>query len=125
MSILEKGAAFLSEKRHSDMSVDISYIRPNETPISIKATPGRAGGQDTELSGYTIDAERVDWIIRVQDLVIGGNATEPREGDQIGLVAGGVTMLYEINRDDSEKAFIYCDEFKLDYRVHSIQGVIS
>lgn len=123
-SIFKRGAEFLSEKRHADASVSITYKRGSDS-VTISATPGRADDDLSEVSGYTLDADRVDWIIRRADLVLDGSATDPQEGDIVELVNGSKTQTYEVRRDQLGEVFRFCDEFRTDLRFHTIAGAES
>lgn len=115
-SILEQGAVFLSTKRHESMSVAITYARGEADPIEIQATPGSPRGDAAQLEAWTIDSDRVDFIVRAGDLVIGAQ-TLPQIGDEITLVStGGV---YLVIADESERAYQWADEFRHDVRIHT------
>jgi len=125
MSLLMRGAEFLSERRDESMSVEVLYTRPDQTPITINATPGRVSGEASQLEPMTIDSDRVEWVIKASDLVIDSTLTVPAIGDQMTYENNGITMVYEVNHDQLEKCYRYADEFKLDMIIHTVQGAIS
>lgn len=123
-SIFQRGAEFLSQKRHADASVAITYKRGSDQ-VEISATPGRADDDLSEVSEFTIDADRVDWIIRRADLVLDGSETDPQEGDIVELVNGSKTQSYTVRRDQLGEVYRFCDEFRVDLRFHTIAGAES
>jgi len=120
-NIFGQSAAFLSAKRHSAMTETVVYKRGSDE-VSILATVGRAADQDQELDGFVLDAERVDFILRAEDLVLDSQLTEPQEGDEIEFNNGTTTRTYEVRPDGSESVFKYCDEHGIDIRVHTHRG---
>ena len=117
-NIMRAGAELLSEQRHASMSESVVYKRDAQS-VAIAATVGsvQASPQDTE--GMIVDAESVDFIIRAADLVLGGSGTTPQDGDTIEYDAGGGVIVYQVRRDELDQVYRPCDEYGLDWRVHT------
>lgn len=69
--------------------------------------------------GTTVEGERVDWILEAADLILGGQQTEPVEGDRIEETTGGKTCTYEAMPVGTEACWRRCDPQGQAIRVHS------
>lgn len=119
-NLLRKGSEFQSEKRHAHMTESVVYRRGDDS-VPVSATPGRPRGDEAEVSDFIIDADRVDWIMRKQDLILNGQSVDPAVDDEIEFVNGDKTSRYIVRRDAADKCWVYVDEYRIDIRVHTIQ----
>jgi len=120
-NMLRTGAEFLSEQRHANMSETITYRRDGDS-VELSATIGRAESDERAVSDFIVDAERVVFIVREEDLVLDDVQFTAKQGDEIQLG----TIVYEVRRDELGQASRPVDEFSGDIRIHTVrQGVAS
>lgn len=94
----------------------IVYSRGAQS-VTLTAVPGVTGANldDAGINVSVLTALR-DWIIKADDLVIGGSAVMPKRGDRI--TAGG--LVYEVNVD-GEQVYHWSDPGHTRLRVHTKQ----
>lgn len=117
-NLMRMGAEFLSEKRHDHTTESVTYKR-GAFSVDLSATIGSTDSLDNQVEGVVVDTDRVDFIIRVADLVIDGSNTLPRDGDEIVFTNGDETRTYQVKPDDQDECYRDCDEFGFDIRVHT------
>lgn len=116
--MLAKGAAWLAEKRHAHMSQTVTYIR-GAASIELNATLGRSEFEEDDDSGTILRHEARDFLIRPEDLVIGGTETKPQVGDRIQAVDGETTLTFEVLSPGGQPPWRYCDSHRKTMRIHT------
>lgn len=119
-NMLRTGASFLAQQRHANMTEPITYRRGGQS-VQLSATVGRPQSQDQQVSGFVIDTDRVDFIVREADLVIGGSRVIPSDGDEIEFNAGSGPEVFTVRRDELDQTYRKVDEFGGDLRVHTVR----
>ncbi|HID74472.1 MAG TPA: hypothetical protein EYP56_00570 [Planctomycetaceae bacterium] len=69
--------------------------------------------------GVTIQAQRMDWIVAVEDLVFGGQKTEPAEGDRIEHWVGSTKYTYEVMPLGTESHYRPVGPYGTAWRIHT------
>ena len=116
--LLANGAAWLAEKLLAHAAQDVLYVRGSEA-IPLRATVGRREVLVETSVGMAERHEQWEFVLRPKDLVFGGVMVEPRRGDRIKHVRGGVTHVYEVMPLVGEDVFRPSDPFGELLRVHA------
>ena len=116
--LLEQGSAFLGDQRHRHLSHPVTYRRGNDE-VTLQATVGQTVFEQADLSGLIQRIESRDFLLRAEDLVLGGQATTPRSGDQVRELQGTAVHVYEVMAPGNEPSFRYSDSFRRTVRVHT------
>jgi len=116
--LLEQGSAFLEDQRHQHMSRNVNYKRGTDG-VDLLATVGKTMFEQADANGLIQRLEARDFLIRAQDLVLAGQTTLPRAGDQVRETQGTTTHVYEVMAPGGEPPFRYSDPFRRTLRVHT------
>jgi hypothetical protein len=102
----------------------ITYSRGAES-VEITAVAAFSRFSRMNDAGMTIEDVIDDWLIDPADLVLGGVAVEPAEGDRIIAVSpsatqGDITLTYKVlPPSPGESAWRYSDPARQRMRVHT------
>ena len=116
--LLEQGASWLDDQRHRHMTRSVSYARGASTVI-VQATIGRTVFEQADEYGVVTKTESLDYLIRTADLVLDGQVTLPKHGDQIRETDGETTFVYEVLSPGDEPIFRYSDPYRKALRIHT------
>ena len=116
--MLEQGASWLDGQRHQHMTRSVSYARGSST-VEVQATIGRTEFEQTDEYGIVHKVESRDYLIRTADLVLDGQPTLPKRGDQIRESDGTTTFVYEVLSPGDEPVFRYSDPYRKALRIHT------
>ena len=116
--MLEQGASRLDDQRHQHMTRSVSYARGAST-VAVQATVGRTEFEQADEYGIVHKTESRDYLIRTADLVLDGQATLPKRGDQIRETDGSTTVVYEVLSPGDEPVFRYSDPYRKALRIHT------
>ncbi len=116
--MLEQGASWLDAQRHQHMTRSVSYARGAST-VEVQATIGRTVFEQADEYGIVTKTESRDYLIRRADLVLDGQATLPKRGDQIRETDGETTFVYEVLSPGDEPVFRYSDPYRKALRIHT------
>ena len=116
--LLEQGSAFLEDQRHRHMSRPVTYRRAADN-VDVQATVGKTEFEQSDQNGLIQRIESRDYLIRTTDLVLAGQQTLPRAGDQVRETAGASTHVYEVMAPGNEPPFRYSDPFRRTLRIHT------
>ena len=116
--LLEQGSAFLEDQRHRYMSRSVNYKRGTDG-VDLQATVGKTVFEQADANGLIQRLEARDFLIRAEDLVLAGQTTLPRAGDQVRETQGSTTHVYEVMAPGGEPPFRYSDPFRRTLRVHT------
>ena len=116
--MLESGASWLDDQRHQHMTRTVSYVRGSST-VEVQATIGRTVFEQTDEFGIVTKTESRDYLIRTADLVLDGQQTLPKRGDQIRETDGTTTFVYEVLSPGDEPVFRYSDPYRKALRIHT------
>jgi len=116
--MLEQGASWLDDQRHQHMTRSVSYARGSST-VEVQATIGRTEFEQADEYGIVHKVESRDYLIRAADLVLDGQPTLPKRGDQIRETDGTTTIVYEVLSPGDEPIFRYSDPYRKALRIHT------
>ena len=116
--MLEQGASWLDDQRHQHMTRTVSYVRGSST-VEVQATIGRTIFEQADEFGIVTKTESRDYLIRRADLVLDGQSTLPKRGDQIRETDGETTFVYEVLSPGDESVFRYSDPYRKALRIHT------
>jgi len=116
--LLEQGASWLDDQRHAHMTRAVVYVRGGES-VEVQATIGRTVFEQADEYGILHKTESRDYLIRTADLVLDGQSTLPKRGDQIRETDGEATFIYEVLSPGDEPVFRYSDPYRKALRIHT------
>lgn len=122
MDLLSRGSDWLEEQRHKQLSRLVTYRRGGDA-AELAATIGKTTFELDDGAGAVLRVESRDYLIRVSDLVLDGNAILPQRGDQIEETdaASGNTIIYEVGGFGDQPHFRFSDVNRRTLRIHSKQ----
>ncbi|MCL4742276.1 MAG: hypothetical protein KJZ54_08740 [Phycisphaerales bacterium] len=116
--LLEQGAAFLDDRRHTHLTRTVTYQRGADS-VDLAATVGRTVFEQADESGFIRKVESRDFLVRRTELVIGGSETLPKAGDRIREPDGELTQVYEVMAPGGEPPFRWSDPYRKVLRIHT------
>lgn len=117
-NILQQGADWLEEMRHRHATVEVTYARGTDS-VPVLATIGRTVFEVDNGRGILEKFETRDFLIRTEDLVLGGGPVLPERGDTIRETQGPTVHVYEVMAPGKEPHYRYSDPFRKTLRVHT------
>jgi len=113
--MLQIGSEWLSGQRHEHLAHAVLYSRAAQS-VTVRATPDRGRYEGSADAGLSESWETQDYLLRAEDLVLGGAKAVPAAGDTI---LDGTGNLYEVCSPGGGIAvWEWEDVAQLDYRVH-------
>src|SRR5512146_1327480 len=85
--------AFLARMRKAD-GVSVTYWHGAQT-VTLTATSMPPAPEEDAVDPIVVRARLLDWVVAVADLLIGGVAFTPAEGDTIVRATGSITETWE------------------------------
>lgn len=94
--LLQTGTQWLAEKLKAHASRPIVYRRGSDE-VTVEAIVGRTLLKlDGGYGGVRMEWTDRDFLIAAEDLILGGQRTLPKRGDQIRETRDGKTLVYEV-----------------------------
>ena len=118
--ILESASAFLADQRRKHLSRTVTYCR-GAVRVEVAATIGRTVFTIDTETAVQAEFESRDFLVLTADLVLGGAATLPQEGDQIREPSGGKVFVYAVLAPGDAPAWRYSDPHRKALRIHTKQ----
>lgn len=124
--LLDVGARWLEDQRHRHMTKTVTYQRGGDS-VDAQATVGRTvfeQADDLATGGVVRRTESRDFLLRVVDLVLGGQRVLPRAGDRVRETdtETGRVFVYEVSAPGSSSGapvFGYADPCRCTFRIHT------
>ena len=116
--LLEQGAAFLDDRRHTHLTRTVTYER-GVSSVDVAATVGRTVFEQADESGFIRKVESRDFLVRRTDLILDGSAALPKAGDRVRETDGSQTQVYEVMAPGGEPPFRYSDPYRNVLRIHT------
>jgi hypothetical protein len=100
--------------------VTVTYQR-GAARVTLRATPARTEYDEVSAEGLVIRQQLRDYLVRASDLVLGGAATLPAEGDEIleSDAQTGKTYTYRVLPVPSGETWRYADPHRQELRIHT------
>lgn len=117
-NMLQKGAQWLSGKRHAHMTIAVVYRRGTES-TELLATIGKTEWDQADEFGIVRRFESRDFLVRSADLILGGVTVQPEAGDQVVETALGGSLVYEVMAPGGAPPWRYSDTYRSTIRVHT------
>lgn len=118
--LLERASAWLDEQRLKHLSRTVTYRR-GETSAEVRAAIGRTVFEVTDSVGVAERTESRDFLIPASDLVLGGEAVLPKQGDRIEETQDSKVYVYEVMAPGQEPCWRFSDSYRRTLRVHTKQ----
>lgn len=116
--LLNTGLKWLEDQRHEHLTRQITYERGAES-VTLLATIGKSDFEQIDEFGVVHRAQARDFLVRAQDVAIGGSPTLPQAGDRIRETEGAVTYVHEVMSPAGQPPWRYSDAFRRTLRIHT------
>ena len=117
--LLQNGAQWLRGMIKTYASQTVTYHRDVES-VQLQASFGRTSFEsDDGYGGVRTERSDKDFLVTAEDLILGGQQTEPQRGDRIKQTVGDQVLVYEVMPFGREKHFRYCDPYRKMLRIHT------
>lgn len=121
--LLDVGARWLEEQRHTHMTKTVTYQRGNDS-AEVQATVGRTvfeQADDLASSGVLRKTESRDFLVRAVDLMLGGQRVLPHAGDRVRETDPDTArvFVYEVSAPVGQPVFGYADPCRCTFRIHT------
>jgi len=118
MNMLADANDWLTAQRHKHLTDAVTYQRGGAS-VQVQATVGRSQFDVHDGYGGTLRVESRDYLIRSEDLVLGGELILPISGDRIIETIGTTEVTYEVTAIGGEPCFRYSDPQRKTLRIHT------
>ncbi|GAB6166155.1 hypothetical protein JCM19992_21550 [Thermostilla marina] len=119
--MLDSGLGWLAERLKVHASRPVIYRRGTDE-TTVQAIVGRTLLKlDDGYGGVRMEWTDRDFLIAADDLILAGQKTLPRRGDQIRETTGGKTLVYEVVAPGSEPEWRWSDPHRRLLRIHTKQ----
>jgi hypothetical protein len=119
--MLEAANQWLAEKLKAHASRPVIYRRGADE-VTVQAIVGRTLLKlDDGYGGVRMEWTDRDFLIAADDLILAGQKTLPRRGDQIRETAAGKILVYEVLAPGSEPEWRWSDPHRRLLRIHTKQ----
>ncbi len=117
--LLEQGAAWLDDQRHSFLTRTVVYQR-GDSSVQVQATVGQTVFRIDDGYGGSVRVVQRDYLIRGEDLVLDGDEVLPQRGDRVREVQGNKVFVHEVmGPGGSEPDWRYSDPHRRTLRIHT------
>ena len=116
--LLADATGWLERERHRHRTVPVTYER-DVLSVALKATVGRTEFEMRDDYGRVQRIESRDFLVRTQDLVLGGEAVLPERGDRVREEREGRVFVYEVMAPGKEPDWRYSDPERRTLRIHT------
>ena len=118
--MLREASAWLEEKRHEHLTAPVTYVR-GEASVELQATIGRTIFEQRDDYGVLEKVESRDFLVRTEDLVLGGLHALPERGDRVRETQEGKVYVYEVMAPGKEPHYRFSDPYRTTLRIHTKQ----
>ncbi len=112
--LLHNGATWLASQFKTHVSRDVVYQRGSQS-VAVKATIGKTAYEQLDANNVVTTHESRDYLIRAEDLVLGGTAVLPEPGDMVLEDSQTFVVLPLPN----EEHFRFADPYRVLFRIHT------
>tara|TARA_R100001129_G_scaffold156061_2_gene119197 strand:- start:879 stop:1241 length:363 start_codon:yes stop_codon:yes gene_type:complete len=104
----------------SAAGIEIIYSRGDRN-VTVKGVPGSTEWAEATGAGYVETAQARDFLVRVDDLVLGGESITPTRGDTVTETVGNRQITYPVSSPGGSRVFSYADPYRRIYRIHTTE----
>jgi hypothetical protein len=117
-TLLEVAARFAKSRLDASTSITGDYMRGVDAREGIKAVPRQPLFSEREISeAIVLTVERIDFVFSAEDLILGGVAIQPAQGDQWRFVRpDGMVAYYDVLPDEGGRCYATSDHLGILYR---------
>ena len=117
-NVLATASDWLARMRKAHAATAVVYRR-GEDAIQIDVQKLSVNVELDRGDGVVIEAQRMDWVVAVEDLVFGGRKARPLEGDRIEHWMGSTKNIYEVMPLGTDSHYRPLGPYGNAWRVHS------
>jgi hypothetical protein len=115
--LLDQGSRWLDDQRLRHLSRPVTYCRGTAS-AEVQAAVGRTVFEVDNGAAVLEQIGSRDFLVRVADLVLGGEQTLPQRGGRIRETQDGVTYVYEVMAPVKEPHYVL-DRYRRTLRIHT------
>lgn len=123
-NMLQDGLAWLAGQLAQHAAEEVEYFRGAER-IVLLAVPAEVEIETLDGAGLLVVARATDFLVRTEDLLLGGEASEPRAGDRIRRSVGVRLVTYEAMPLGPKSHFEAADPYRIQWRIHTKQVLVE
>jgi len=119
-NLMARAQSLLNSRVEEAAGASVTYSRGRTgQSVALTAAVGRTVFASNGADGPRVDFGERDYLILAADLVLGGAAAEPEEGDRVSETIGGVEHTFKIMPTATgEPAWRWSDPGRTKYRLH-------
>ncbi len=118
--LLAEAAERLNTVRKAHMATSVVYSRVANS-VTVSATLGNTSYETSDVNGITVQTKMLDFIVATVDLVLAAAQVLPESGDEIRLVQGSDTLVFEVLPIGDTKHYRMSDPHGVMLRIHAKQ----
>lgn len=117
--LLAQSARWLDDQRSQHLASPIRYRR-GDLVVDLDATVGRTVFRHENAYGMVTHHVSRDFLIRAQDLVLGGQPVEPEPGDEVIEISESPSRVHEVmSPTPDDPPWRYSDPQRCTLRIHT------
>lgn len=117
--LLAQSAEWLDSQRHKHCTTAVRYRRGSHE-VELSATIGRTVFRHENAYGTVTHHVSRDFLIRAADLILDGQQTEPREGDEVLEIGPAQLRVHQVmSPTPDDPAWRYSDPQRITLRIHT------
>lgn len=116
--LLQTNVRWLANQRKLHMAHAVAYERDGNS-VEVLATVGATPIDQVDEHGILHRIESRDYLITAEDLVLGGEHTEPKAGDRVREVIGERTHVYQVFATGDEPPWRWSGPDHVTFRIHT------
>lgn len=116
--VLETASAWLARMQRQHAATTVLYHR-GDLSAPVSATIGRTTFEVDDGYGVLVRYHSRDFLVPVEELLLGDNRVAPERGDRIQEMQDGVTYVYEVTAPGKDPPWRYSDPYRRTFRIHT------
>lgn len=122
--LLAQATARLNVVRKAHMATSVVYSRVAAS-VTISATLGHTDYTAEDLDGITVQTKMLDFIVATADLILSAAQVLPEVGDEIRLVQGSDTLVFQVLPIGDAGHYRMSDPHGAMLRIHARQIAVE
>jgi hypothetical protein len=116
--LLDTAAAWLARMQRQYAATTVLYHR-GALSVPVSATIGRTTFEVADDYGVLERYHSRDFLVPVEELLLGDRRVMPERGDRIQEMQDGVAFVYEVTAPGKDPPWRYSDLYRRTYRIHT------